>query len=65
MNDTRDEEWYGIQGGFLVVLEGIDSVGKSTQAQLLANRLKKEHFRVKIFSEPTKGKWGQKIRNLV
>ncbi|MFX0208460.1 MAG: dTMP kinase, partial [Candidatus Hodarchaeota archaeon] len=31
----------------------------------LANRLKKEHFRVKIFSEPTKGKWGQKIRNLV
>ncbi len=48
--------------GFLVVLEGIDGSGKSTQARLLAWKLKKMGWPVVILREPTRGKWGRKIR---
>ncbi|MFX1514466.1 MAG: dTMP kinase [Promethearchaeota archaeon] len=65
MNKIKDEKLYGIQGGYLIVFEGIDGSGKSTQIQLLAERLNKENFKTVIFHEPTKGKWGKKIRELV
>ncbi len=65
MNKIKEGEKYGIQGGFLIAFEGIDGSGKSTQIQLLSERLKEEQFMFTIFHEPTNGKWGQKIRELV
>lgn len=50
------------RSGFLVVIEGIDGSGKSTQARLLASKLKKMGWPVIILREPTHGKWGRKIR---
>lgn len=48
--------------GFLVVIEGIDGSGKSTQARLLAKQLKNVGLPVIILREPTRGKWGRQIR---
>lgn len=48
----------------LIVFEGIDGAGKSTQASLLADKLKKNGFSVILTSEPTDGPLGQKIRQL-
>jgi dTMP kinase len=50
--------------GLLITLEGLDGAGKTTQARLLAKKLryiKQSHIEVK---EPTNGPWGQKIRAL-
>lgn len=44
--------------GFFLVLEGIDGSGKTTHAQLLADELKREGYRVHITKEPTDGKIG-------
>jgi len=46
----------------LVVIDGIDGCGKTTQVRLLHNRLQFEGFRSTICSEPTKGPWGRKLR---
>ncbi len=48
-------------GGFLFALEGIDGCGKSTQAEMLANSLKKDGHRVVLTQEPTHGPIGQKL----
>ncbi len=48
--------------GKLIVFEGIDGTGKSTQLELLANRLKKEGLDIITTKEPTDGVFGQKIR---
>ena len=48
--------------GLLVVLEGIDGSGKSTQAKLLVRRLAARGIRTVLFREPTRGKWGRLIR---
>ncbi len=48
--------------GLLIVLEGIDGSGKSTQARLLVRRLAARGFRTALFREPTRGKWGRLIR---
>lgn len=50
------------RSGFLIVLEGIDGSGKSTQARLLARKLKKEGFAVLLLREPTRGRWGRQIK---
>lgn len=52
----------GQRAGFLIVMEGIDGSGKSTQARLLAKQLKKMGWPVIILREPTRGKWGRHIR---
>ena len=49
--------------GFLLVLEGIDGTGKSTQAQLIEEALTARHFTVLRTKEPTTGKWGQLLRD--
>ncbi len=48
--------------GCLVVFEGIDGSGKSTQIQLLAQYLRARGITVTTDYEPTRGPWGMKIR---
>lgn len=48
--------------GRLVVFEGIDGTGKSTQIQLLAQYLRARGIEVVTDFEPTRGQWGMKVR---
>lgn len=50
--------------GLLIVFEGIDGTGKSTQLSLLANTLRQQGFSVIETREPTDGQFGQQIRAL-
>ncbi len=50
--------------GKLIVFEGIDGTGKSTQITLLARHLENIGFSVVITREPTDGPYGKKIRKL-
>jgi dTMP kinase len=51
-----------LQRGALVVFEGIDGVGKTTQAHLLVGSLRELGWDAIYSKEPTDGPWGQKIR---
>lgn len=46
----------------LIVIEGIDGTGKSTQVRLLADWLKSQGREVIASFEPTNGPWGRKLR---
>lgn len=48
----------------MIVFEGVDGSGKSTQVELLARKLSKKGLEFVTLREPTKGKWGVKIREL-
>lgn len=48
--------------GKLIVIEGIDGTGKSTQATMLAESLRKQNREVVQSFEPTNGPWGKKLR---
>jgi dTMP kinase len=50
--------------GTLIVFEGTDGTGKSTQLQLLRAWLEKQGFPVIATREPTDGAYGRQIRNL-
>ncbi len=50
--------------GLLIVFEGTDGTGKSTQLQLLEDYLKIRGYPVISTREPTNGVYGQKIRQL-
>ncbi|MBC8208285.1 MAG: dTMP kinase [Desulfobulbaceae bacterium] len=50
--------------GILIVFEGIDGSGKSTQLQLLAQFLKQQGHHVITTREPTDGPFGRKLRSL-
>jgi dTMP kinase len=52
------------QKGAFIVIEGLDGSGKSTQAKLLAAKLKKSHNAV-CTAEPSRGKIGKFIRNRI
>jgi dTMP kinase len=47
-----------------VVFEGIDGSGKTTLSKLLFSYLKKQHYHVQWFNEPSNSKWGKKIREI-
>jgi dTMP kinase len=49
--------------GVLIVIEGIDGAGKSTQARGLVRRLRARGFAVSYFREPSRGPWGREIRH--
>lgn len=51
-----------VKKGILIVFEGIDGSGKSTQIQILRNILDDKGLDVVVFREPSKGPWGQKIK---
>ncbi len=50
--------------GLFIVIEGIDGAGKTTQAKLLVESLKKEKQDAVYLKEPNNGKWGKKIRHI-
>jgi dTMP kinase len=51
-----------LEKGILIVFEGIDGAGKSTQAEILMKTLLAKGLDVVYFREPTKSRWGRKIR---
>lgn len=51
-----------LKKGILIVFEGIDGSGKSTQAGLLIQGLKAKGFEVVYFREPSEGRWGRRIK---
>lgn len=51
-----------LPGGFLLVIEGIDGAGKSTQASAVARALSGQGLAVVQSREPTDGPWGRRIR---
>ena len=48
--------------GKLIVFEGIDGTGKSTQIRLLREYLESQGIRVVTDYEPTRGEWGMRVR---
>ena len=50
--------------GMLIIFEGIDGTGKSTQVHLLSEALRKQGCEVVTTFEPTDGPFGKKIRAL-
>lgn len=50
--------------GILIVFEGIDGSGKSTQLRRAAAALRARGFDILETGEPTKGLWGRKIREM-
>jgi len=53
-----------LRKGILVVFEGIDGSGKSTQARRLLRRLRALGHEAVSFREPTRGKWGRRIKRM-
>jgi dTMP kinase len=53
-----------IKRGLLIVLEGIDGSGKTTQARALIRRLRRRGITASFFREPTRGPWGREIKRL-
>ncbi len=50
--------------GLLIVIEGIDGAGKTTQARALLRRLRRRGFACRYFREPSRGRWGREIKRL-
>ena len=53
-----------VKKGSLIVLEGIDGAGKSTQARALLKRLRGLGYAAVSFREPSRGRWGREIKKL-
>jgi dTMP kinase len=51
-----------LKRGILIVFEGIDGAGKSTQAEILLKKLQDRGFPVVYYREPSQSKWGQEIK---
>ncbi len=54
-----------MEKGVFIVLEGLDGCGKSTQAKLLYEWLKKEGYNALITAEPTRNEIGRCIRKIL
>lgn len=53
-----------MQCGLLLAFEGIDGTGKSTQIQILAQKLQEQGRKVVLTREPSDSIYGQRIRQL-
>lgn len=53
-----------LRRGLLIVFEGIDGSGKTTQARTLLRRLRSRGFKAVCYREPTRGRWGREIKRL-
>ncbi len=58
MSDAR----FKMKRGVLIVLDGIDGAGKTTQAKKLLEKLQKEGFDAVYLREPSDSKWGREIK---
>ena len=54
-----------LRRGPLIVFEGLDGAGKTTQLGLLDDYLRGRGYGVVSLREPTDGPWGQKLRRLM
>ena len=54
-----------LERGWLIVFEGIDGTGKSTQCRKLEEYLSAKGISVARLREPTDGIWGKKIRKIL
>jgi len=52
-----------LKKGALIVFEGIDGTGKTTQAELLAEALRADGYAVARFHEPSQSRWGREIKS--
>ncbi len=50
--------------GLLIVIEGIDGAGKTTQARTLVRRLRSRRIACRYLREPSRGRWGREIKRL-
>jgi len=53
-----------VKRGILIVFEGLDGCGKSTQLRRAAKRLRDRGFDPVVTREPTDGPWGRRIREM-
>jgi dTMP kinase len=53
-----------VNGGRLLVFEGLDGCGKSTQIERLARALREAGGDVLLTCEPTDGAWGRRLREM-
>ncbi len=53
-----------LKRGILIAIEGIDGAGKTTQVKILQEKMNTLGYSSTILHEPTRGKWGMKIREL-
>ena len=51
-----------LKKGVLIVFEGIDGSGKSTQAKILLKKLQEQGFPAVYYREPSDSRWGQEIK---
>lgn len=51
-----------LREGILIVFEGIDGSGKTTQALLLLEKLRSRGVEVAYFREPSDSRWGREIK---
>lgn len=51
-----------LEKGVLIVIEGIDGAGKSTQAKNLLRKLRALGLEAVYFREPSRGKWGRELK---
>ena len=53
-----------MNGGRLIVFEGLDGCGKSTQIEHLARALREAGGDALVTCEPTDGAWGRRLREM-
>ncbi len=53
-----------LKRGLLIIIEGIDGAGKTTQVKLLAEYFRKRGYLVSTFKEPTDGQYGRLIKEI-
>jgi dTMP kinase len=53
-----------VKRGTLIVFEGIDGCGKSTQLRRAAESLTDRDLDIVVTREPTEGRWGRRIREM-
>jgi dTMP kinase len=52
-----------LKRGVLIVFEGIDGSGKSTQAEILLEKLRELGYSAMYYREPSDSRWGQEIKS--